>query len=138
VCCVQSVRELQSSLRDGVLLFQSLVEERERNLQAERRGILATQEALQAAVRRAAEELLAGLDAAYTARDGQLRAQLAALGGLFPLVHAHAMLGSAFAQAAADKCEFLSHVYQLTERLNALTHNCELPDRLEIISNFYY
>ena len=127
------MRELQSSLREGVLLFQTLLEELARNLEAERRGILATQEALQEAVRRAAEDLLGGLEAAYSSRDGQLRAQLGGLAGLMPMVQAHLVLGTTFAHTAADKADFLCLVYQLMDRLNLLTHNCALPDRWDIL-----
>ena len=40
---LQNVRELQSSLREGVQLFHTLLDELARNLESERRGILATQ-----------------------------------------------------------------------------------------------
>lgn len=38
----QSIKELQSSLRDGVILFRALLEELRRNMEAERDGIMTT------------------------------------------------------------------------------------------------
>jgi hypothetical protein len=101
-----------------------LVQELARNQESQRRGILATQDALQQAVSRATQDLLAGLEAGYTSRDGQLRGQLALLDRLMPAVQTQVMLGAAFAQAAAaDRCEYLSLVYQLMERLNAVAQS---------------
>ena len=39
---LQSIKELQTSLRDGVILFRALLEELRRNMEAERDGIMAT------------------------------------------------------------------------------------------------
>ena len=38
----QSIREVQTSLRDGVILFRSLLDELRRNMEAERDGIMTT------------------------------------------------------------------------------------------------
>ena len=38
----QSIREVQTSLRDGVILFRALLDEVRRNMEAERDGIMTT------------------------------------------------------------------------------------------------
>ena len=44
LCCFlfQSIREVQTSLRDGVILFRALLDEVRRNMEAERDGIMTT------------------------------------------------------------------------------------------------
>ena len=60
--CFQSIKELQTSLRDGVLLFRALLDELRRNMEAERDGIMATYTQLIEALKKQYELLIKDLE----------------------------------------------------------------------------
>ena len=58
----QSIREVQTSLRDGVILFRSLLDELRRNMEAERDGIMTTYAKLIDALKKQYEVLIKDLE----------------------------------------------------------------------------
>ena len=58
----QSIRELQSSLRDGVILFRALLDELRRNMEIERDSVNTTYSMLQEAIQKQYEFLLKDLE----------------------------------------------------------------------------
>lgn len=63
VCILfQSIRELQNSVRDGVILFKALLDELRKNTDAERNSINTLVDNLQETIRRAQEHLLREVD----------------------------------------------------------------------------
>merc|ERR1719225_1610929 len=61
-----SIKELQTSLRDGVILFRALLEELRRNMEAERDGIMATYAKVIDALKKQYEILIKDLESQYT------------------------------------------------------------------------
>ena len=64
-----SIRELQNSLRDGVILFRALLEELRRNMDEERQGIVMSYESLHDAIKQTYDSLLTSLDSQYNTTD---------------------------------------------------------------------
>jgi hypothetical protein len=116
-----SIREVQTSLRDGVILFRALLDEVRRNMEAERDGIMTTYAKLIDTLKKQYEVLIKDLESQYTIKDGELKAQLHSVGTLLPTVHLHLILCTSFT-STANKHEFLTLAYQLIDRLTALTH----------------
>merc|ERR1719209_2825671 len=106
-----SIKELQNSLRDGVILFRALLEELRRNMDSERKGIVSSYESLHDAIKQTYDTLLTNLDMQYGSTDRQLRAQLNSLGTMCPTF-----------SSTANKFEFLNMAYHLIDRLTALAH----------------
>ena len=118
---MQSIKELQNSLRDGVILFRALLEELRRNMDTERRGIISTYDLLHDAIKQTYDSLLVSLDTHYAGTDRQLRAQLNSLGTMLPTVQMHLIMCTTFS-STANKYEFLNMAYHLIDRLTALAH----------------
>jgi len=116
-----SIKELQNSLRDGVILFRALLEELRRNMDSERKGIISTYESLHDAIKQTYDTLLSNLDMQYGSTDRQLRAQLNSLGTMLPTVQMHLIMCTTFS-STANKFEFLNMAYHLIDRLTALAH----------------
>ena len=66
---LMSIRELQNSLRDGVILFRALLEELRRNMDEERQGIVMSYESLHDAIKQTYDSLLTSLDSQYNTTD---------------------------------------------------------------------
>eukprot|EP00092_Neocalanus_flemingeri_P003832 GFUD01004128.1.p1 GENE.GFUD01004128.1~~GFUD01004128.1.p1 ORF type:complete len:1203 (+),score=265.86 GFUD01004128.1:433-4041(+) len=116
-----SIKELQNSLRDGVILFRALLEELRRNMDSERKGIISSYESLHDAIKQTYDTLLTNLDTQYGSTDRQLRAQLNSLGTMLPTVQMHLIMCTTFS-STANKFEFLNMAYHLIDRLTALAH----------------
>lgn len=116
-----SIKELQNSLRDGVILFRALLEELRRNMDSERKGIISSYESLHDAIKQTYDTLLTNLDMQYGSTDRQLRAQLNSLGTMLPTVQMHLIMCTTFS-STANKFEFLNMAYHLIDRLTALAH----------------
>ncbi|KAK3870734.1 hypothetical protein Pcinc_024067 [Petrolisthes cinctipes] len=116
-----SIRELQNSVRDGVILFKALLDELRKNMEAEKTNISTLSENLQETVRRTQEALLREVDGQYEAKDKLFRSQLSSLGALLPIIQVHLLMCTTFS-SSATKYEFLDLVFQLMERLAAIAH----------------
>ncbi|GFN77005.1 RING finger protein 207-like [Plakobranchus ocellatus] len=116
---VQAFRELQNSVREGILLFRGLVEEIKNNADKERDSI---QELHTELIKRLDETkiiLLQKVDSQYTEKEKTFRSQLKALLALMPTLHTHLVISSAFS-GSANKFEFLDLSYVLMDRLKSI------------------
>lgn len=59
---LQSIRELQNSVRDGVILFKALLDELRKNMETEKHNINTLSENLQETVRRTHDVLMREVD----------------------------------------------------------------------------
>ncbi|XP_069172288.1 LOW QUALITY PROTEIN: uncharacterized protein [Procambarus clarkii] len=118
---VMSIRELQNSVRDGVILFKALLDELRKNMETEKHNINTLTESLQETVRRTQDNLLREVDGQYDAKDKLFRSQLSSLGALLPIIQVHLLMCTTFS-SSASKYEFLDLVFQLMERLAAIAH----------------
>ena len=58
----QSIREIQNSLRDGVILLRALVDELKKNVESEREGIHSMYNTLQETIKKQCDALLQDLE----------------------------------------------------------------------------
>ncbi|KAF2361463.1 Low-density lipoprotein (LDL) receptor class A repeat [Trinorchestia longiramus] len=115
------IRELQSSVRDGVVLFKALLDELRSNADMEKSNINNMADTLQDNLRRTQEALLREVDSQYESKDKLFRSQLSSLGSLLPIIQVHLLMCTSFA-TTASKHEFLDVVFLLMERLAAIAH----------------
>ena len=59
---LQSIRELQNNVRDGVVLFKALLDELRKNMDTEKHNITTLADSLQENVRRTQDHLLRDVD----------------------------------------------------------------------------
>lgn len=118
---VMSIRELQNSVRDGVILFKALLDELRKNMDMEKNNINNLAETIQENVRRIQEALLREVDTQYDAKAKLFRGQLCSLGSLLPIIQVHLLMCTSFA-SSASKYQFLELVFLLMERLAAIAH----------------
>ena len=62
ICFFQSIREIQNSLRDGVILLRALVDELKKNVESEREGIHSMYNTLQETIKKQCDALLQDLE----------------------------------------------------------------------------
>ncbi|CAG0900191.1 unnamed protein product, partial [Darwinula stevensoni] len=118
---VLSLRELQNSVRDGVILFRALLEELKRNMESEKSSINCLCQNLETEIHGVQEKLLHQVDKEFERRNELFRSQLSSLGTLLPTIQDHLIMCTTFA-SSASKHEFLHLGYHLIDRLSALTH----------------
>ncbi|XP_047740145.1 RING finger protein 207 isoform X2 [Hyalella azteca] len=118
---VIGIRELQSSVRDGVVLFKALLDELRTNADLEKASINTMADTLQESLRRTHEAMLREVDVQYESKDKLFRSQLSSLGSLLPIIQVHLAMCTTFA-ATASKHDFLDVVFLLMERLAAIAH----------------
>lgn len=116
---VQAFRELQNSVREGILLFRGLVEEIKTNAAKERNSIVDLYSNLIQRLDETRLMLLQKVDNQYTEKETAFRSQLRALSALVPTLHTHLVISSAFS-GSANKFEFLDLSYVLMERLKSI------------------
>ncbi|XP_059160437.1 uncharacterized protein LOC131944013 [Physella acuta] len=119
---VQAFRELQNSVREGILLFKALLEEIKMNSGKER---VAIEELYGTLLERLSETktlLLQKVDSQYADKEATFRSQLKSLSTLLPTLHVHLVIASAF-RGSANKFEFLDFANVLMERLKSIVQN---------------
>lgn len=116
---VQAFRELQNSVREGILLFRALLDEIKVNAEKERAAIMDLHNMLIEKILETKQCLLDKVESQYLAKEETFRSQLASLSALLPTLHVHLVISSAFS-SSANKFEFLDLAYVLMERLKSL------------------
>ncbi|RUS90927.1 hypothetical protein EGW08_001324 [Elysia chlorotica] len=113
---VQAFRELQNSVREGILLFRGLVEEIKTNADKERKAIVDLHVDLIKRLDETRLILLQKVDSQYSEKENTFRSQLKSLSALVPTLHTHLVISSAFS-GSANKFEFLDLSYVSSQRL---------------------
>ncbi|XP_013386035.1 RING finger protein 207-like [Lingula anatina] len=116
---VQTIRELQSSVQDGIILMRALIEEIKANLEREKDSIKDLYSAMQEKIGETKEILLEEADRQYQNKQKVFREQLTALNTLLPTLHVNLVTCAAFT-SSANKYEFLDLAYKLMSRLRAI------------------
>ncbi|GFR64672.1 RING finger protein 207-like [Elysia marginata] len=116
---VQAFRELQNSVREGILLFRGLVEEIKTNAVKERNSIIDLHTDLIERLDETRLMLLQKVESQYTEKETAFKHQLKALSALVPTLHTHLVISSAFS-GSANKFEFLDMSYVLMDRLKSI------------------
>ncbi|BFZ23795.1 hypothetical protein BsWGS_26834 [Bradybaena similaris] len=116
---VQAFRELQNSVREGILLFRTLLEEIKVNADKERAVIEELYISLVERLTETKNLLLQKVNSQYCDKEAAFRSQLRSLSALLPTLHVHLVISSAFS-GSANKFEFLDLAYVLIERLKSI------------------
>ncbi|CAG5121432.1 unnamed protein product [Candidula unifasciata] len=116
---VQAFRELQNSVREGILLFRTLLEEIKVNADKERAVIEELYLSLLERLTETRNLLLQKVSSQYSDKEAAFRSQLKSLSALLPTLHVHLVISSAFS-GSANKFEFLDLAYVLIERLKSI------------------
>ncbi|XP_041377186.1 RING finger protein 207-like [Gigantopelta aegis] len=118
---VQTIRDLQNSTREGILLLKALLDEIHVNSEKEREAILQLYDSMQEKITECKQSLLEEVDNQYKAKQSLFKAQLTDLMSLLPTIHVHLVTAAAFS-SSANKFEFLDMSYAMMERLKSIVH----------------
>ncbi|XP_005094247.1 RING finger protein 207 [Aplysia californica] len=116
---VQAFRELQNSVREGVLLFRALLEEIKTNAEKEKTAIETLCTELLAKIEDTKAILLQKVCTEYTNKEATFHSQLKSLSALLPTLQLHLVISSAIS-GSANKFEFLDLTYVLMDRLKSI------------------
>ncbi|CAI9743217.1 finger 207 [Octopus vulgaris] len=116
---VHSIQELQNSVKEGIQLLRSLLDEIQQKSQAEKDAILELYESMLHRINEMKTQLLEEVKRQYYAKEKLFKAQLLYLNTLLPTLHVNLVTCSAFS-SSANKFEFLNLSFVLMERLQSL------------------
>ncbi|KAL3862088.1 hypothetical protein ACJMK2_008082 [Sinanodonta woodiana] len=116
---MQSIRELQNSVRDSILLLRVLLEEIKMNGVKEKEAISSLYNTMQKIISEKKESLLMEVENQYAEKEKLFKEQLESLSTLLPTLHVHLVTCAAFS-SSASRFEFLELAYLVMERLKAI------------------
>ncbi|KAK3591037.1 hypothetical protein CHS0354_026051 [Potamilus streckersoni] len=116
---MQSIRELQNSVRDSILLLRVLLEEIKMNGEKEKEAISSLYNTMQKMITEKKESLLMEVENQYAEKEKLFKEQLESLSTLLPTLHVHLVTCAAFS-SSASRFEFLELAYLVMERLKAI------------------
>lgn len=116
---VQAVRDLQHSVRDGILLVRALLEEIRSNGEKERKSLLELYTAVIQKMEQTKDMLVEEVDSQYREKEVTFKRQLKTLTTLLPTLHVHLVMSLAFS-SSTNKFEFLDLAYVMMDRLKSI------------------
>ncbi|XP_045161431.2 RING finger protein 207-like [Mercenaria mercenaria] len=116
---MQSIRDLQSSVRDGILLLRALLEEIQINADTEKQDINDLYNTMQEKIIETKESLLQEIDRQFVEKEELFKNQLVSLRTFLPTLHVHLVTCAAFC-SSTSKYEFLDFTYEMMRRLTAI------------------
>ncbi|XP_066286369.1 RING finger protein 207-like [Branchiostoma lanceolatum] len=123
---VLSVQDLQSSVRDSIILLRALGEEVKTNAQQEQEDIKTLFEEMQEKLGERKEGLVEAVDTQYQEKSKAYKNQLNTLAALLPTLQVNISSSKTFS-LTANKYDFLDLGFVLIDRLMAIVH---LPHQL--------
>ncbi|XP_063799498.1 RING finger protein 207 isoform X2 [Pseudophryne corroboree] len=123
---VMTVKELQTSTREAIILLKALIEEVRNSADDEEMSINTLFTSMQENLAERKKVLLKAVQCQYEEKEKAFKDQLSHLASLLPTLQVHLVTCSAFL-SSANKAEFLDLGYQLMERLQKIV---KLPHRL--------
>lgn len=116
---MQSIRDLQSSVRDGILLLRALLEEIHINADKEKQDVNDLYNTMQEKITETKESLLQEIDRQFDEKEELFKNQLVSLRTFLPTLHVHLVTCAAFC-SSTSKYEFLDFTYEMMRRLTAI------------------
>lgn len=116
---VQSIQDLQNTVKEGIQVLQSLLVEIRQNSEAEKDAINQLYDSMQQRITEKKKELLEEVKRQYQVKEKLFKAQLLNLNTLLPTLHVNLVTCSAFC-SSANKFEFLNLSFALMERLHSI------------------
>nr|XP_032619707.1 RING finger protein 207 isoform X4 [Chelonoidis abingdonii] len=123
---VMAVKELQTSMREAIVLLKAMIEEVRNSADEEKTSINSLFSSMQEKLAERKKMLLKAVQSQYEEKEKAFKEQLSHLASLLPTLQVHLVTCSAFL-SSANKAEFLDLGYQLMERLQKIV---KLPHRL--------
>ncbi|CAJ0967765.1 unnamed protein product, partial [Ranitomeya imitator] len=123
---VTTVKDLQTSTREAIILLKAMIEEVRNSADEEETSINALFSSMQEKLAERKKILLKAVQCQYQEKEKAFKDQLSHLASLLPTLQVHLVTCSAFL-SSANKAEFLDLGYQLMERLQKIV---KLPHRL--------
>ncbi|XP_073417785.1 RING finger protein 207 [Dendrobates tinctorius] len=123
---VTTVKDLQTSTREAIILLKAMIEEVRNSADEEETSINTLFSSMQEKLAERKKILLKAVQCQYQEKEKAFKGQLSHLASLLPTLQVHLVTCSAFL-SSANKAEFLDLGYQLMERLQKIV---KLPHRL--------
>lgn len=123
---VMTVKELQTSTREAIILLKAMIEEVRNSAEEEETSINTLFSSMQEKLAERRKSLLKAVQCQHEEKEKAFKDQLSHLASLLPTLQVHLVTYSAFL-SSANKAEFLDLGYQLMERLQKIV---KLPYRL--------
>ncbi|XP_068096618.1 RING finger protein 207 isoform X2 [Hyperolius riggenbachi] len=123
---VMTVKELQTSTREAIILLKAMIEEVRNSAEEEETSINSLFSSMQEKLAERRKSLLKAVQCQHEEKEKAFKDQLSHLASLLPTLQVHLVTCSAFL-SSANKAEFLDLGYQLMERLQKIV---KLPYRL--------
>ncbi|XP_040285527.1 RING finger protein 207 isoform X1 [Bufo bufo] len=123
---VMTVKELQTSTREAIILLKAMIEEVRNSADEEETSINSLFSSMQEKLAERKKILLKAVQCQYEEKEKAFKDQLSHLASLLPTLQVHLVTCSAFL-SSANKADFLDLGYQLMERLQKIV---KLPHRL--------
>ncbi|XP_066260046.1 RING finger protein 207-like isoform X1 [Euwallacea similis] len=114
-----SIMDLQTSVRDGIIALKGLMDELRRNMDAEKHTINTFCQGMQESMSKTHAAMIMEVQRQFDSKDRVYRSQLLLLGTVMPVLQLHLVLCTTFT-AAANKYQFLELCPSLIERLSAV------------------
>ncbi|KAL0279720.1 UNVERIFIED_CONTAM: hypothetical protein PYX00_001217 [Menopon gallinae] len=116
---VISICEVQNSVRDGLLMFKSLLEELRHNMDCEKHTINTFCQGMQESIAKTHSNMIMEVQRQYETKERSFRGQIMNLGTLLPVIQLHLLLCQSFMNIA-NKYQFLDLAHPMIERLSAI------------------
>ncbi|PVD36862.1 hypothetical protein C0Q70_03852 [Pomacea canaliculata] len=124
---VQAIRDLQHSVRDGIHLLRTLLDEIKENAEKEQKSLMDLYTAVVDKMQQTKDMLLEEVDSQYREKEKMFKAQLMTLSTLLPTLHVHLVMSGAFS-SATNKFEFLDWLISLEPLLfHSAQHRMSRP-----------
>ncbi|KAK6629234.1 hypothetical protein RUM43_003051 [Polyplax serrata] len=113
--------EVQNSVREGLLMFKTHLEELRHNMDCEKHTINTFCQGMQDSIAKTHSNMLMEVQRQYETKERSFRGQLVNLGIILPVIQMHLVLCQSFTNIA-NKFQFLDLANPMIERLSAITH----------------
>ncbi|XP_033607635.1 RING finger protein 207 isoform X2 [Cryptotermes secundus] len=123
---VLSLCDLQNSVREGLFMFKTLLDELQQNMESEKHTINSFCQGMQEAIAKTHASMIMEVQRQFETKERQFRGQLVNLGTVLPLLQLHLLLCSSFS-SAANKYQFLDLAYPMMDRLAAVSQLSQPP-----------
>ncbi|XP_065226442.1 RING finger protein 207-like isoform X2 [Planococcus citri] len=118
---ITAVCETQNSVRDGIILCRSQLDELLHNTDAEKMTVHSFTQGLQDAINKTQSTILLEVQRQYEMKERSFRNQLVSLSTVLPILQQHILLCQSFS-STANKFQFLEVVFSMIDRLNTVAN----------------
>uniref|UniRef100_A0A1B6E883 B box-type domain-containing protein n=1 Tax=Clastoptera arizonana TaxID=38151 RepID=A0A1B6E883_9HEMI len=124
---ISTVREIQNSVREGVITYRNLLEELQQSTDSEKLTIQSFCQGMLDAINKTQASMVLEIQRQYESKERLFKSHLMNLSAILPTLQMHLMLCQGFA-SAANKFQFLDLAYPMMDRL-ALVSQLSQPIR---------